>query len=131
MLTELAFLKLAVGTRRERRVKKEGSEDIPTEFEIDPGDFVIIDYEQHPVAKRYLPLNEIITINTGSVPIKVLYNQKEYDADVVPAGAVIKAEKNVRTLKIINLDDSNKAKGIVRAKKKPMDINDAIRSLIP
>jgi len=131
MILNLAFLKSTIGTKRERRVKKEGSEDIPIEFEIDPNDFVIIDYEQHEVAKRYLPLDEIIVINTGSVPVKVLYNQREYDADIVPAGGVIKQDKKVRSLKIINLDSTNQAKGIVRAKRKPMTINDAIRGLIP
>ncbi|AEA48060.1 hypothetical protein [Archaeoglobus veneficus] len=132
MLQELAMLRVMAGTKRERRVAKEGSEDIPIELNIAAGGFEVIDYEQHEVAKRYLPLNEIITINVGSVPVKVLYNQSEYDADYVPAGGVIKQEhKSVRSLKVVNLDSTNAAKVIVRAKKKPITTNDVVRMMIP
>jgi len=117
---------------RKRRAAKEGSEDIPIEVEIAAGDFEIVDYSQHEVARRYLPLNEIITINTGSVPVKVHYNQRKDDADYVPAGAVIKQEnKYVRSLKVVNLDSTNAAKVIIKAKKRPATIDDAIRKLIP
>ncbi len=131
MIQELLFLKATIGSKRERRIKKEGSEDIVTELTINPNDFAIIDYEQHEVAKRYLPLNEVVTINTGSVPVKVLYNQLEYDADIVPAGGVIKVEKDVRSLKVINLDSTNQAEVIVKAKRKPITTDELLRSMIP
>jgi len=131
MLTEIAFLRLSAGSKRERRVRKEGSEDFVTKLTIPAGDFAVVDYEQHPIAKRYLPLNEVVTINTGSVSVKVLYNQNDYDADVVPAGGVIKVEKDIRSLKVINMDSTNQAEVIVKAKRKPMTMDDAIRSLIP
>ncbi|WP_456477900.1 hypothetical protein [Geoglobus ahangari] len=131
MLQELAVLKLSIGSKRDRRIKKEGSEDIVTELKINPNDFAIVDYEQHEVAKRYLPLDEVVTINTGSVPVKVLYNQNDYDTDIVPAGGVIKVEKDIRSLKVINLDSTNQADVIIKAKRKPMTMDEAIRSLIP
>ena len=117
---------------RRRRAAKEGSEDIVVELTIAANDFEIVDFEQHPVAQRYLPLNEVITINTGSVDVKVLYNQRDYDLDIVPSGGVIKQEnKAVRSLKVINLDATNQAQVIIKAKRRAATIDDAIRKLIP
>ena len=121
-----------LGYSRERRTAKEGSEDITVELDIAAGDFEIVDYSKHPVAKKYLPLNELIVINDGSTKLKIYYNQTKDDFDIVPAGGVLsKDNKAIRSLKVENLDSSNAGHAVIHARKRPMKTDDLIRKLIP
>jgi len=132
MLQELALAKtILFGSKRERRVLREGTEEIPVELTIPPSSFQIVDFEEHEVAKKYVPLDEITIINTGATKVKVYYNQSKDDTDIVPSGAVISHDKkSIRTLKVENLDSSNSATVVIRAKKKPITQDELLRRLI-
>lgn len=117
---------------RKRRAAKEGSPEILHELTIAANDFEIVDYEQHDVAKRYLPLNEVVFINTGSVEVKVYYNQRNDDYETIPAGSILKEDtKWIRSLKVVNEDAENQATIKIKAKKRPATIDDVVRKLIP